>query len=64
MRIYPPPPQSGSALASSTQSSMLGAPTVLAVSGLVAVGTAKGWAMVFDFNQNLRCVCGTEGIGE
>ncbi|KAK4054695.1 hypothetical protein OIO90_003507 [Microbotryomycetes sp. JL221] len=47
-----------------TQSGMLGSPTVMSVSGIVAVGTSKGWAMVFDFNQNLRCVCGTEAISK
>lgn len=41
----------------------MGAPTVMAVSGIVAVGTSKGWCLVFDFGQNLRCICGTEGIG-
>lgn len=43
--------------------SALGQPTVMAVNGLVALGTDKGWVLVFDFAQNLRCVCGTEAIG-
>ncbi|KPV77801.1 uncharacterized protein RHOBADRAFT_33991 [Rhodotorula graminis WP1] len=42
--------------------SALGQPTVMAVNGLVALGTNKGWVLVFDFAQNLRCVCGTEAI--
>lgn len=42
----------------------MGVPTVLAVSGVVAVGTDKGWVGVFDFGQNLKCVCGTEAIGQ
>ncbi|KAM0789534.1 hypothetical protein ACM66B_000349 [Microbotryomycetes sp. NB124-2] len=46
----------------STRAGVLGTPTVMAVSGVIAVGTSKGWTMVFDFNQNLRCVCGTEAI--
>ncbi|GAA5991637.1 hypothetical protein JCM11641_000205 [Rhodosporidiobolus odoratus] len=44
--------------------SAMGQPTVMAVSGLVAIGTSRGWTMVFDFGQNLRCVCGTEGIAK
>ncbi|GAA5929442.1 CORVET complex membrane-binding subunit VPS8 [Sporobolomyces koalae] len=39
-----------------------GSPTVMAVSGIIAIGTTKGWCLVFDFGQNLRCVCGTEAI--
>ncbi|GEM07801.1 late endosometo vacuole transport-related protein [Rhodotorula toruloides] len=44
--------------------SAMGQPTVMAVSGLIAIGTTKGWVLVFDFGQNLRCVCGTEGISK
>ena len=43
--------------------SAMGQPTVMAVSGLIAIGTTRGWVLVFDFGQNLRCVCGTEAIG-
>lgn len=56
-RIYPPI----SSLKNGTQS--IGVPTVLAVSGIIAVGTTKGWVMIFDFAQNLRCMCGSELIG-
>ncbi|GAA5874500.1 hypothetical protein JCM3774_005737 [Rhodotorula dairenensis] len=42
--------------------SAMGQPTVMAVSGLIAIGTTRGWVLVFDFGQNLRCVCGTEAI--
>lgn len=65
-RIYPPISKGGVGFtsASATQAGLLGVPTVMAVSGVVAVGTSKGWVMVFDFGQNLRCVCGTEAIGK
>lgn len=42
----------------------MGVPTVLAVSGIIAVGTSKGWVTVFDFGQNLRGVLGTDAIGK
>lgn len=45
------------------QANLMGVPTVMAISGIIAVGTSKGWVMVFDFSQNLRCVCGTDAIG-
>lgn len=44
--------------------SSMGHPTVMAVNGLIAIGTSRGWVLVFDFAQNLRCVCGTEALGE
>ncbi|OBZ70877.1 Vacuolar protein sorting-associated protein 8 [Grifola frondosa] len=37
-----------------------GSPTVLAANGLICVGTDIGRILVFDFKQNLKCVCGTE----
>ncbi|BGP00097.1 putative Late endosome to vacuole transport-related protein [Rhodotorula toruloides ATCC 204091] len=64
-RVYP---QSGATAGAAALSqaeqiakSAMGQPTVMAVSGLIAIGTTKGWVLVFDFGQNLRCVCGTEG---
>jgi len=69
-RLLPSPPASngngngGSQAAESRAKSAMGTPTVMAVSGIVVVGTTKGWCLVFDFGQNLRCICGTEGIGE
>lgn len=66
-RIYPPAALGGGTgftPAGATQAALMGHPTVIAVSGVIAVGTSKGWLMVFDFGQNLRCVCGTEAIGE
>ena len=56
-RIYPP--LKG---ASPVGPPALGTPTSVAVSGVIAVGTTRGWVLVFDFSQNLRCVCGNEGI--
>ncbi|GAA5820930.1 hypothetical protein JCM3770_002634 [Rhodotorula araucariae] len=58
------PPVASSAAAELMAQSALGQPTVMAVSGLVALGTNKGWVLVFDFAQNLRCVCGTEAIAK
>jgi hypothetical protein len=41
-----------------------GLPTVMAVNGLIAVGTESGWAAVMDFKQELKRVCGTESASE
>ncbi|CAL1707277.1 unnamed protein product [Somion occarium] len=38
----------------------LGSPTVLTSNGLVCIGTDLGRILVFDFKQNLRCVCGDD----
>ncbi|KAK4700735.1 vacuolar protein sorting-associated protein 8, partial [Phenoliferia sp. Uapishka_3] len=64
-RLHSPTAKAGPGFtpAGATAAGLLGTPTVLAVSGIIAVGTSKGWVMVFDFGQNLRCVCGTEAIG-
>ncbi|KAF7796662.1 hypothetical protein EIP86_007845 [Pleurotus ostreatoroseus] len=35
----------------------LGSPTVLAANGMICVGTDLGRVLVFDFKQNLRCIC-------
>lgn len=40
----------------------LGAPTAIAASGIICVGTANGWVTVFDYSQNVKCVCGNEQI--
>jgi hypothetical protein len=42
----------------------LGAPTVMDVRGMIAVGTAAGWVLVYSFGQELKHVLGTEAIGE
>ncbi|EKM54684.1 uncharacterized protein PHACADRAFT_96976 [Phanerochaete carnosa HHB-10118-sp] len=36
-----------------------GSPTVLAANGLICVGTNSGRILVFDFKQNLKCICGS-----
>lgn len=58
-RIYPP-----KTIKVPTPPESLGLPMVLAVSGVIAVGTSGGWVMVFDFGQNLKCICGTEATGQ
>ncbi|RIA88126.1 Golgi CORVET complex core vacuolar protein 8-domain-containing protein [Glomus cerebriforme] len=35
-----------------------GLATVLAVSGVIAVGTIRGLIMVYDYSQNLKCILG------
>lgn len=45
---------------SGTRESLLGMATVMKASGIICIGTAKGWAMVFDYSQTLRCVCGND----
>lgn len=42
----------------------LGTPTVLAANGLICVGTETGFICVFDFGQNLKCICGKDAVGE
>ena len=39
-------------------------PTVLAANGSVCIGTSDGKILVYDFRQNLRCICGDESSGE
>ncbi|KAH9839218.1 Golgi CORVET complex core vacuolar protein 8-domain-containing protein [Rhodofomes roseus] len=39
----------------------IGSPTVMAANGLICVGTDTGKVVVFDFKQNLKCICGAEG---
>ncbi|KAI0075109.1 hypothetical protein K474DRAFT_1676591 [Panus rudis PR-1116 ss-1] len=38
----------------------VGSPTVLAANGLVCIGTDTGKVIVFDFRQNLKCICGDD----
>jgi hypothetical protein len=40
--------------------SEMGLPTVFTVGGMICIGTDSGRAYVFDFKQNLRCICGDE----
>lgn len=37
----------------------LGKPTVIAANGMICIGTDQGRVVVYDFKQNLKCVCGT-----
>lgn len=41
----------------------LGSPMVMAGNGLICVGTDSGRVFVFDFKQNLKCICGSESSG-
>jgi WD40 repeat protein len=41
-----------------------GHPTVMAVNGMIAVGTESGWVAVMDFKQELKRVCGTGSTGQ
>lgn len=36
----------------------------MSANGMICIGTTKGWTLVFDFAQTLKCVCGNESIGE
>lgn len=69
-RIYPPPQPASARLSASLNNQVaggpqnVGRPTVLAASGIICVGTDEGWVQVFDYGQNLQCICGTEAIGE
>lgn len=40
---------------------LTGSPTVLAANGLICIGTDTGQILVFDFKQNLKCVCTPPG---
>lgn len=40
----------------------VGSPTVLAANGLICIGTDTGTIVVFDFKQNLKCVCIPPGM--
>ncbi|KAH8828006.1 Golgi CORVET complex core vacuolar protein 8-domain-containing protein [Flagelloscypha sp. PMI_526] len=40
-------------------SEAIGTPTVLAANGLICVGSDLGRVCVYDFKQNLKCICGS-----
>ncbi|GAA5837898.1 hypothetical protein JCM11251_004692 [Rhodosporidiobolus azoricus] len=63
-RVFPSSSGAGVSQAEQMAKSAMGQPTVMAISGLVAIGTNRGWVLVFDFSQNLRCICGTEAIAK
>ncbi|MBW0497198.1 hypothetical protein O181_036913 [Austropuccinia psidii MF-1] len=46
----------------SASNSNFGLPTVTATSGLIVIGTSKGWVMVFDYASNLKFILGSESI--
>jgi hypothetical protein len=41
-----------------------GRPTVLDISGMIAVGTERGWVLVYNFAQEVICILGSDAIGE
>ena len=41
-----------------------GSPTVLSANGLICIGTDRGCVLVFDFKQQLKCVCGIDDACE
>ena len=43
---------------------VLGRPSVMDVSGMIAVGTDGGYVVVYDFSQEIKHVLGTEATGE
>ncbi|KAF8578041.1 hypothetical protein K439DRAFT_1639240 [Ramaria rubella] len=50
--------------ATSILGSFHGVPTVLSANGLICIGTDRGRALVFDFKQQLKCVCGVNDASE
>lgn len=42
----------------------LGSPTVIAANGMICVGTESGRVIVFDFKQNVKCICGDQNSGK
>lgn len=56
--------RSVSYVSSVNDSSQLGSPTVLDVKGLIAVGTEKGWVVVYSFGQEIKCVLGNDALGQ
>ncbi|KAF8478275.1 Golgi CORVET complex core vacuolar protein 8-domain-containing protein [Gautieria morchelliformis] len=46
--------------ASSILGSFHGLPTALSANGLICIGTDRGRVLVFDFKQQLKCVCGVD----
>jgi vacuolar protein sorting-associated protein 8 len=50
--------------ASSVLGSFHGSPTALSANGLICIGTDQGRVLVFDFKQQLKCVCGVDDACE
>ncbi|KZO95583.1 hypothetical protein CALVIDRAFT_162405 [Calocera viscosa TUFC12733] len=59
-RIYPPTSSKSSAVLGLTSS----LPTTLAANGLLCIGKSDGSTHVFDFRQQLKCICGNEASGK
>lgn len=69
----PAPTRRGSSLLGLSRSSTqtqetadtgFGRPTVLDINGMVAAGTDRGWVVVYNFSQEVRCILGNDQIGE
>ena len=41
-----------------------GKPTVIDVRGMIAIGTESGHVVVYGFDQEVKSVLGTEGLGK
>ena len=50
--------------ASSVLGSFHGLPTALSANGFICIGTDRGRVLVFDFKQQLKCVCGVDDACE
>ena len=59
--VYTPKP---SKALNMTGAANMGMPTVVAANGLICVGTDTGFVCVFDFKQDLKCICGTDAFGK
>ncbi|TDL25957.1 hypothetical protein BD410DRAFT_716446 [Rickenella mellea] len=59
--LYTRTPSKASAVLGSDK---FGSPTVLSANGYICIGTETGRVCVFDFKQQLRCVCGGDITGK
>ncbi|KAF8513125.1 Golgi CORVET complex core vacuolar protein 8-domain-containing protein [Hysterangium stoloniferum] len=50
--------------AASVLGSFHGSPTVFSANGLICIGTDRGRVLVFDFKQQLKCICGADDTAE
>lgn len=50
--------------ATSILGSFYGSPTTLSADSLICIGTDRGHVLVFDFRQQLKCVCGIDDACE
>lgn len=42
----------------------LGSPTVMDARGMIAVGTQSGRVVVYGFDQEVKCILGSDGMGK